>query len=116
MPVYEYKCEAHGVFNDLATMADSDKPVACMLCGKPSARIIRLPPTLFTMDEKARQAHQINEKNSHEPTFSTNDRRTLDHEHAQGCGSQRKLNGTKLLYTGKGEKTFPSMRPWMTSH
>lgn len=26
MPVYDYKCKDHGVFQELATMADHDKP------------------------------------------------------------------------------------------
>lgn len=116
MPVYDYKCQEHGVFNDLATMADSDKPCACPSCGELSARIIRLAPTLFGMDSEKKHAHEVNEKNQHEPTHSTSERRAHDHCHAHGCGSERKLSASKLLYTAQGDKMFPSMRPWMISH
>ena len=116
MPVYDYKCPDHGVFNDLATLAESDKPCPCPQCGVLSSRIIRLPPELFTMDKDKKQAHELNERNQHEPTFSCSERRQHDHQHKHGCGSQRKLNQSKLFYTAQGEKMFPSMRPWMISH
>jgi putative FmdB family regulatory protein len=116
MPVYEYKCTEHEVFSDLATMADSEKPSACTTCGKLSARIIRLAPTLFSMDSEKKHAHEVNEKNQHEPSYSTSERRAHDHEHVIGCGSERKLGKSKLMYTGQGEKMFPSMRPWMIGH
>lgn len=116
MPVYEYKCKEHGVFNDLATMDDREKPCACPVCGTMSARIIRLAPDLFKMDSDKKHAHEVNEKNQHEPTHSTSERRSCDHQHAHGCGSERKLNHSKLMYTAQGDKMFPSMRPWMISH
>lgn len=116
MPVYDYKCTAHGVFNDLATMDASDKPCACPQCGELSARIIRLPPNLFSMDKDKKHAHEVNERNQHEPTHSTTARREDDEQHACGCGSEQKLSKSKLMYTAQGDKMFPSMRPWMISH
>jgi putative FmdB family regulatory protein len=116
MPVYDYKCSTHGVFNDLATMDESDKPCACPQCGELSARIIRLPPNLFSMDKDKKHAHDVNERNQHEPTHSTAARREDDHQHSCGCGSEQKLSKSKLMYTAQGDKMFPSMRPWMISH
>ena len=116
MPVYDYKCKEHGVFHELAALEDSDKPCACPVCGELSARIIRLPPSLFTMDSDKRHAHSVNERNQHEPTHSTAARREEDHQHAHGCGKEHKLCGSKLMYTAQGDKMFPSMRPWMISH
>ncbi|WP_188149946.1 FmdB family zinc ribbon protein [Teredinibacter waterburyi] len=116
MPVYDYKCAEHGVFNDLATMDDSDKPCACPRCGELSARIIRLSPELVRMAPEKKHAHEVNERNQHEPTHSTKDRRADDEQHSKGCGCERKIGKSNLLYTAKGEKMFPSMRPWMISH
>ena len=117
MPVYEYKCQEHGVFYELASMEESQMPKDCTECGKPSARIIRIAPEILTMSPAKRKAHETNERNQHEPTSSTKERRELDEEHSSGCGcNKKKPGGSKLLYTSTGEKMFPSMRPWMIGH
>lgn len=116
MPVYEYKCQDHQVFYELATIEDSDKPCACPVCGKLSARIICIPPEILKLSPKVRAAHALNEKNQHEPTYSSRERRELDEEHAKGCGCKQQISQSGLLYTANGEKFFPSKRPWMISH
>lgn len=117
MPVYDYKCKEHGIFNDLATMAESDQPRACPTCQTLSARIIMVAPTVLGLSEEQRNAHATNEKSQHEPTHSTKDRRALDKEHAHGTGCcDHGLSPSKMLLTAKGEKIFPSARPWMISH
>lgn len=116
MPVYDFKCSLHGVFNELATISDSDKPCACPICGALSARIIRLAPEILNMAPEKKYAYEVNEKNQHEPSLSTSARRKDDKQHAKGCGCERKLSKSSLIYTAQGEKMFPSMRPWMISH
>ena len=116
MPVYDYKCAEHGVFYELATMNDSAKPCACPHCGQMAGRIIRLSPEIFKMDKDKKHAHDVNEKNQHEPTVSSAERRAEDTQHAKGCGCEKKLSKSKMLLTARGEKIFPSMRPWMISH
>ena len=117
MPVYEYKCKEHGVFYELASMDESQAPKPCTECGSLSPRIIRLAPEILTMSPAKRKAHETNERNQHEPTISSKERRELDEEHSSGCGCDKnKPGGSKLFYTSTGEKMFPSMRPWMISH
>jgi len=117
MPVYEYKCQDHGVFYELAAMDESQQPKDCPECGQASARIIRIAPEVLAMSPAKRKAHATNEKNQHEPTYSTKDRRKEDSEHSSGCGcDKQKPGGSKLMFTSTGEKMFPSMRPWMISH
>lgn len=117
MPVYEYKCQEHGVFYGLATMDDSDKPSNCTDCGVVSPRIIMIPPEILDMAPEKRNAHATNERSQHEPVYSTKDRRESDDEHKSGCGCDaRKPTKSVMLYTAAGEKMFPSMRPWMISH
>lgn len=117
MPVYDYKCNDHGVFYELASMENSDQPQACPRCGSACARIIMVAPEILAMSPEARKAATTNEKSSHEPVHSTKDRRELDDEHRSGCGcNKQKPSKSKLMYTAQGDKMFPSMRPWMISH
>ncbi len=130
MPLYDYKCPDHGVFQELATMDDHDKPCACPQCGTQSGRVITLPPQLLEMLKEKKEAMERNEKAQHEPQFLTpaqyreqeaekKARAAHKHRHSSRCGcgsdssSERK---SKLFYTADGSKMFPSMRPWMISH
>lgn len=116
MPVYDYRCREHGVFYQLQTMENHDKPAECPTCAQLCPRIIMIAPDLLLMDQDKRLAHVTNEKSRHEPLISTQAHRQHDHKHRQQCGCDHGLTKTKLFYTAKGEKMFPSMRPWMISH
>lgn len=117
MPVYDYKCQEHGLFHTLATVEDSDKPMACPTCESLSPRVIVLPRKIVNMDPATKAAHERNERASHEPVFSTADRRQHDKEHSRSCGCGSPKPGKAMLfYTADGKKMFPSMRPWMISH
>ncbi len=117
MPVYDYKCLEHGLFNDLASIDDAHKPCACPQCGALSGRVIMLAPEFLDMDPQKRKARQTNERAQHEPVVSSSARREEDEDHARGCGCQaNKVSKSKLFYTAQGDKMFPSMRPWMISH
>lgn len=126
MPLYEYKCQQHGVFQELATMADHDKPCPCPQCGTSSGRVVTLPPHILTMLKETREAMERAEKAKDAPEVMTaaqyrereaeeKARKLHKHKHHGGCGcnSERK---SKLFYTADGSKMFPSMRPWMISH
>lgn len=128
MPVYDYKCQEHGVFHELATMDDSAKPMPCPHCDELAPRILMIPPQVLDMAPDKKAAIERNEKAQHEPMMSTKDSRAEDeerrkfyaqrpHKHHQGCGCQsHKKDQSKLMWTANGEKMFPSMRPWMISH
>ncbi len=114
MPVYDYKCKEHGLFFELQTMADSDKPKACPTCGILCSRIIMVAPSYLSMPKEKRLAHSKNEAMQHEPLVSSEDQRQNDDAHRKACGCKKR--GSKMLYTAEGNKIFPSMRPWMISH
>src|SRR5687768_12577172 len=116
MPVYDYRCREHGVFYQLQTLEHHDQPAACPTCSQPSARIIMIAPELLVMDSNKRAAFATNEKSRHEPIISQKEQRQHDHHHRKQCGCESDLKKSKLFYTAKGEKMFPSMRPWMISH
>ena len=56
MPVYDYKCREHGLFNTLATMEDAAKPAECPTCKALSPRVIVLPSHIAAMDPAKRAA------------------------------------------------------------
>ncbi|MDF1763242.1 MAG: zinc ribbon domain-containing protein [Oleibacter sp.] len=126
MPLYDYKCPDHGVFQELATMADHDKPSFCPQCKTMSARVILIPPAVAQMIKEKREAMERNEKAQHAPEFMTSsqfhererekeERHQHDNRNKCGCSNAPKRK-SNLLYTAEGNKMFPSMRPWMISH
>lgn len=117
MPLYDYKCREHGVFQELAAMADAASPAACPTCHALAPRVILLPPQILTMDPVQRHAHDRNEKSRHEPLMSSAEQRARDSDHRKACGCNRAQDGKNMLfYTAEGNKMFPGMRPWMISH
>ncbi len=112
MPLYDYKCREHGLFSELAMVADSDQPLPCPSCGILSARVLLLPPRLALMSANNRIAHARNEKSRLEP-YTTCTRAELGNAHDH---HEQPLRRVKFLYTADGGKLFPSMRPWMISH
>ena len=122
MPLYDYKCQDHGLFHALATMDEFDKPQPCPQCGVMSAKVIMLPSHLFKVDDSERKARDRNEQAMHSPILSTPEYRAEEqarheHRHGKGCGcAHQKLGKSKLFWTANGEKMFPSARPWMISH
>ncbi|MAK92100.1 MAG: formamidase [Oceanospirillaceae bacterium] len=128
MPLYDYKCQSHGVFQELAPMAEHDQPKPCPQCAAMSARVIVLPPEIAQMIKEKREAMERNEKAREAPDVMTaaqyqeretekKERHLFDNKHKHssncGCNNKRKSN---LMYTADGNKMFPGMRPWMISH
>jgi len=116
MPLYDYKCTTHGVFQDLVPISDFDKPCECPQCGALSPRVILLSPEFLSMAAERRKAFETNEKARHEPVFSNKEIREEVHKHGKGCGCHQQQRKSNLFYTADGNKMFPSMRPWMISH
>jgi putative FmdB family regulatory protein len=126
MPVYDYKCQEHGLFYELAEMANSSMPASCPQCGTASARVILMAPAILDMAAETRAAISRNEKARHEPSMSTADsrqeqqERKAHHRHGKGCGchshGEQSPLRQQVVLLADGSKTFPSQRPWMISH
>lgn len=50
MPLYEYCCDFHGVFETYNPMSKSDKPAKCPICKKLSGRILSFSNISGTRD------------------------------------------------------------------
>ncbi|WP_035988072.1 zinc ribbon domain-containing protein [Leptolyngbya sp. KIOST-1] len=122
MPLYDYKCRDHGLFQELAMVSDSAQPQPCPQCDSPSARVIVLTPALLGLDPAQREARERSDRSRHEPLFSTPEQRAEaqerhQHRHGPGCGcGDGAVSQPQVFYTADGKKWFPSARPWMISH
>lgn len=111
MPVYEYECEQHGVFEALQSMAAFQEPCSCPECGGESPRVLFTAPALGSRNRANIKAHGINERAADSPKRSGT--------HGPGCGccsGGKKKSSRKTLHRPDGSKSFPSSRPWMISH
>lgn len=134
MPLYDYKCREHGLFQELASMDKAGEPCQCPSCGDLSARVVIIPPQILAMAQERKKRFEINEKAQHEPIVvnASNNLSILNGNHLKSsrhpdkcnCGSTHplQLKPTKgklqqqLVYLPDGSKIFPSQRPWMISH
>ena len=119
MPLYEYECEACGVFTALRKISESAEPVPCESCGCESPRIISVP-RLATMGKAQRQAHERNERSAHEPRMSRKSSCGCSGSHTCGAGGMASKPAQKVNpETGKPAlqmQTKRTARPWMVGH
>jgi putative FmdB family regulatory protein len=99
MPIYEYECSEHGVFEELRPMDRAREGADCPACHLSAPRV--LSPTRTNLVPRAVSvAHARNEKSQHAPEHSCKGH----HHHAQ----KPKRPGQAQVYRGK--------RPWVMEH
>lgn len=106
MPLYEYQCEIHGVFEHFNSMANSRNPCPCPDCGKDSARLISVP-FFKLLNPVARNAMERNERSREEPHIC---KAGCSHHHHKKKKSPKNPDGTPALQMNKGA------RPWVIEH
>ncbi len=113
MPTYDYACVACGGFDAMRTVAERDEPVACPDCGSASPRVFIAAPRLALMASGTRTAMATNERARHEPQRAGE---YLSRKHPAGCGCCSPAKRSATVMDARGNKAFPSKRPWMISH
>ncbi|MGD0677547.1 MAG: zinc ribbon domain-containing protein [Polyangiaceae bacterium] len=66
MPLYEYECSAHGLFEAQRTVGEFAARGPCPTCGEASVRVLSVPG-LRLVDSASRMARDRNERSQHEP-------------------------------------------------
>ena len=66
MPMYEYECESHGVFEAIRSLRDAALPDPCPTCGLAARRVLSAP-RLAQMAASEVIARDRNERSRHEP-------------------------------------------------
>ena len=97
MPVYEYECEEHGLFEQQRAMRDSSASAVCPDCHLQAARVLSAPG-LRRMASSEIRARDRNERSAHEPTVAV--RPT----------GQARPTGPAVVHPGQVG------RPWMLGH
>jgi putative FmdB family regulatory protein len=70
MPLYEFECREHGVFELERRMAEASDAASCGVCGHDAARIVSLPNLAQVPRWKAK-AREVNERSQHAPRLVT---------------------------------------------
>lgn len=110
MPLYEYRCDRHGLFEALRPMATFAEPCACPECGAQAPRVMVSAPRLASSNRARMAAHAVNERSADTP------RRLSSHGPGCACCSGGAKQGRATLRRPDGAKSFPAARPWMISH
>ena len=66
MPLYEYDCHTHGVFEAMGSMLAAAEPERCPSCGAQAPRVLSVP-RLACVGKHERIARDRNEQSRHEP-------------------------------------------------
>ena len=69
MPLYEYDCQRHGLFETMHSMHEANAPESCPTCGEEAPRVLSAP-RLACVSTNERKARDRNEKSRHEPRVS----------------------------------------------
>ena len=102
MPLYEYKCTTHGVFERLRSMSECRLPADCPTCQMSAVRILSRPH-LTSVSPAERIARDRNERSRHEPQVA---RTPCGHTHHAPVAKPPAR--TPQVYKGP--------RPWVMEH
>ncbi|WP_420467544.1 FmdB family zinc ribbon protein [Panacagrimonas sp.] len=111
MPLYHFQCgeaSCSESFTEMRGISVRDDPTRCPQCGGAARRQL-VPPQLALVSTAMRNAHDTNERSSHQPSS------TRRGGHAPGCGCCSGAGATPSGPPGR-PKGFPGKRPWMISH
>lgn len=104
MPVYQYKCDDCGLFEETKPLSLFAEPCKCPACGAISPRALTVPQ-MSVMTSYARRSHAINERSADSPKRAKANGLTPS-------GPRIKRGATS---GANGFKNTPNARPWMLS-
>ena len=114
MPLYEYVCDACGVFSAMNSMVASHESKDCPDCGAESQRILS-PPQLAILTRSDRVAHERNEKSAYAPMTGKASSCGCSGSHTCKSDSNEVKQKPKSP-SGLQMQTKKTARPWMLAH
>lgn len=118
MPIYEYECQAHGVFESMGEMARARADGSCPECAESCPRILSVP-RISGLSKQTRVALERNEKSQHEPRVAT---RSANRGHVCGSGChhgqspKRVQTKTPAAEAKTASRRYTGPRPWVIEH
>jgi putative FmdB family regulatory protein len=107
MPVYEYDCKKHGVFELIKNVSEVHEAGLCPRCERPGQRLLSLP-SLSVMARSEVIARDRNERSRHEPRISSTPG-SCSHSGPCNHGARAKAKSGQL-------KAYKGKRPWVMEH
>lgn len=98
MPIYEYECPEHGLFEELRPMRLSAARALCPACRVSAPRVLSVTRTGI-LPRAASLAHARNEKSQHSPGVC---------QHSPRAATPKAQSSKPRVYRGK--------RPWVIEH
>jgi putative FmdB family regulatory protein len=105
MPVYEYECARHGLFELIKSVSQAYEAGLCPRCEQPGKRLISVP-MLSSMARSEVIARDRNERSRHEPRLASSPGTC---SHAGPCNHGKKAKPGQL-------KAYKGKRPWVIEH
>lgn len=99
MPIYEYECSEHGVFEELRSMQRCSEPADCPSCARSAPRVLSVT-RIRQLPHALGVAHERNEKSQHSP-----------HVCSSGCG-----HGKPKAPKSTQPQVYRGKRPWVMEH
>ena len=107
MPMYEYECEAHGIFELLRPLSEYAEAACCPLCEVAAERVLSVPH-LCGVPRRTIVARERNERSRHEPrVFSRSD---------DSCASRSDERQLPSRSSAPKLRSYSGARPWVIEH
>ncbi len=100
MPIYEYECDEHGLFEEVRPMQRSSEGAGCPRCSVLAPRVLSATRTNL-VPRAVSLARTRNEKSRHSPEVCT-------HAHPHGPPKKAARQPALQVYRGR--------RPWVMEH
>lgn len=114
MPIYEYRCGAHGLFEELRSISEYRRTAECPECRSDCSRALSAPH-ISALSASRMAALQTNERSQHEPRVQTR----CDHtHHAHDKSPAGRDSQSKVASSGRSGRlrTYTGARPWVIEH
>lgn len=115
MPIYEYECEAHGVFEAMGEMARARADGTCPECELSCPRILSVP-RISALSKQTRTAIERNEKSQHEPRVATRKGHVCGSGCSHGPTPKRLQTKTPAAEAKTPSRVYTGPRPWVVEH
>ena len=113
MPLYEYDCPRHGVFEAMRGLSEYGEPAPCPECTTFAPRVLSLP-RLSTMARSDVIARDRNERSAHEPRVArkSSEEQARHHRCRGSCNHGKTAPGSSKPQL----KAYKGARPWVIEH